>query len=167
MPNNRPDFVKLSNFIAKRSDLCTAEELKEGIDAVGLILNKNPVDLITILSNDPYIPASYLFSDLVEKMKLISEDCQPELLFKKIFEQLIAACVYTIYDLKRFLNVFTKENELDKVMTTIISDDNVINRFFENNDDPLDTLQILANDYPQYEEPFVAYYSKINNSLVP
>ena len=152
--NKMLELDELSNFIENPSQNCTDEELIRGINIVLVVLDKNPYDLMKVISNS-LIPATYLFSDLVEKMK--KTHCAEKLwpLFIKCFDELVDQCIYNVYDLKRFLEAAT--NYLDKVMETILLSELHMQRLFGNNENSTETLEEIGKNYQLYNERFSSF----------
>lgn len=159
--NKMPDLDELSDFIEKPSQNCTDEELTNGINNVLVVLDRNPPDLMNIISNHPFIAATYLFSDLVEKMNKIQCIEKLEPLFTTCFDELIEQCIHNQYDLKRFIEAAPRY--LEKIMETIFSSEPQMQRLFENSENPTETLEEIGKNYPLYVERFSSYYNILYN----
>lgn len=150
------DLDELNDFIEKPSQNCTDDDLTNGINTVITVLDRNPSDLINTLANHPYIAATYLFSDLVEKMK--KKQCLEKLepLFTNCFDELIDNGVYNQYDLKRLVDAVP--HYLEKIMEAILASETRMQRLFENSDNVTQTLEEIGENYPTYAQRFTAYY---------
>ena len=135
-------------------------QLQKGVDSILSVLEKYPPDLIKIISGHAFIAATYLFSDLVVKMKMAGPEYVKKLepLFVTYFAELIEHCVYNVFDLKRFIE--TDPVDLNHTMETLLTNTTLLKQLFENSGGPAVTLEEIGRHYPSYRDRFsVAYAS--------
>ncbi len=154
------DATGLAEFIEMRSDLCDGDVLLQGVINLSSCLRENPGDVIGIIKNHPFIPATFLLEDLSEKINKQNRNPMPNcvnslaLLFEACFEQLIEACIYNIHDLERFLKVMPTYT--DRTLEAIASNEVQLQRILNasHTDSPEEVLKALTEKYPSHVDCF-------------
>lgn len=156
------NLTAISDFIEKPTQNCIEEELKNGVSNVLLVLSKNPVAIMNIISNHPFIPTVFLLDDLVEKMN--KQNCVEELgiLFDKCLDDLVEACTYNVPDLNRLIKAMPKY--LDKIIQNILSTEHRFTRILESDQSPEKTLKEMVEKYPQFQKQFSDLFNLRFNS---
>ena len=153
------DIEGLDDFIEKPSqDFTDEKELQKGIDKVIVVLNKNPVALMNIIKNHPFIAAIFLLDNLADKMREMGCLEKLELLFNKCSNDLVGACVYNLRDLERCFNSLPTCS--DKIMEVLLSNEDYIKRVLESDENPKGTLKEISEKYPSYKKQFSECYNK-------
>lgn len=154
--NTLSDLEELGDFIEKPGQNCTDEELTNGIDKVIRAL-ENPQTVMNAISQHPFIPATFLFGDLVMKMnkKKCVEQLEP--LFTQCFAELMEHCIYNVFDLKRFTEA--APDHLDSTLKALLANEYQLKRLFENSGNPDVLLEEIGKNYPDYQDGFFEYYN--------
>lgn len=161
--NDELDLTGLDGFIEKPSQECNEEELENGVNKVLNVLNKNPTALMTIITNHPFIPGTFLLDDLAEKMN--KRNCIEKLgmLFDQCLDDLIEACVYNLHDLERCVKAMPAYS--NKVILNILSNENRAKRIFDGDENPAETLKEIGEKYPDYKDEFTECYHQYFNTV--
>jgi len=147
------DISRIADFIEKPGQDCGDDELEEGISSILTVLDKNPRSILDIIACHPYIPASFLLSDLAEKMQ--KKNCADRLsvLFSGYLSEITEACVYNIFDLKRLFEAAPAEYA-DSIILSFSGNERIFRRTITADENPEETLAALINQYPLYGEKF-------------
>lgn len=157
------DATELAEFIEMRSDLCDGDVLLQGVINLSSCLRENPGDVMDIIKNHLFIPATFLLEDLSEKIKKQNRNPMPNcenslaLLFEAYFEQLIETCIYNTHDLERFLKVMPtyKDRTLESIASNEVQLQRILNA--SHTDSPEDVLEVLTQKYPSYADCFTEF----------
>lgn len=152
------NLIELGDFIEKPAQECDENELKEGIKKVLLVLSKNPIDILNIISKHPITATSFLLDELAEKMR--RQGCLEKLgiLFNKYPEELMESCIFDLHDIERCRSALP--NYVDQIMENIISNKHRVKRVIDCNNTPEETLKTIQEKYPKYKNEFAENYKK-------
>lgn len=158
--SNEDILLGLDDFIEKPSQNCKDEEIKDGVDKVLIVLNKNPTAIMNFIANHPFIAATYLLDDLAEKMRKQNSIEKLDCLFDSCLDELIEACIYNLEDLDRCFKI--KPAYFDKIIQNILSDEHRDRgkRILEADKNCEATLKQIEEKYPQYKIQFSEFYTK-------
>ena len=162
--------VSLSDFIEMPSTRCEGSVLRDGVINLSIALEKNPLIVMDIIANHPFIPATFLLCDLAEKINKQAIDVQPnyvnnlKILYDICLERLVETCVYKIDDLKRCVGVLP--TYLDKILQIIVANEHQMQRILtaSHTQSPEELLSEIVEKYPDYTKQFTDYYNQSLNS---
>ncbi|MCH9756608.1 MAG: hypothetical protein K0U37_05390 [Gammaproteobacteria bacterium] len=164
------DLTKLTEFIETPSQKIKDKfSLSDSIQHLSEWLTDDPNVVIDIITNHPYIPASFLLEDLTEKIKQNSESSTLNNL-NIIYEnqtwrnQLLSTdasgYIFTFEDLKRCVTVMPAYKE--DILAHVSSNDALMQRLLTSAipEAPAETLQALIAEYPDHTEAFTDFYDR-------
>lgn len=140
-------FKSLCDFIETPSQNLKEENFLDGVDAVVAMLAINPSIVMSIITNHPIIPSTFLLNDLVDKMR--QHGCLKKLdpLFDYCSaEEIIGSCIFNPQDLGRCIESMPDRSEI--LMKEIMSNEYYIKKIFEEH--PEKALNQLIKKYPNH-----------------
>jgi hypothetical protein len=135
---------RLACFIEKPSQNCTPEEFEFGVREVVSMLDKDPAVIVRIIDSHLYIPSTYLFYDLIKKMR--EQQCidKLSLLLDACLDKLIDICIYNKFDLERFVKA--SPNHLEGILENVLSNKHRLKKIFNTEENREQALRAIIEN---------------------
>ncbi len=152
----------LADFIEMPSQNCTQVILVNGVKNVIDVLYKNSAQIVDVIRSCE-CPASYVLYDLAQKMALQNSANQFTLLYEYHLDELVDLCIWSWYDLQRFIQ--NQPNYLEKIMSSVIGNESCCQRLMNDVAHSEDIIHYIKELAPDYDLP--DRFASLSVSSVP